>query len=191
MDINQLRNVLRKYENNIGNGQRRRQRQRTRTQSQSIRKVQQCISKTIKSQRCKKRTAHTKKCWIHLAAQDNLRIKPSNIPNAGKGLFAWKKDFKKGCKISKYTGRRLNKYQIDLKYGDETAKYAMCNGNKCIDANYTTDAAARFANDARRTGFRNNAILTGKNHFALKAKSNIHPHQEVLTPYGDAYWERD
>jgi hypothetical protein len=190
MDISQLRNVLRRYENNINNTQGQRRRQRKRTQSQSIRKVQQCTSNTIKSQRCKKRTAHTKKCWIHLAAQDNLRIKPSNIPNAGKGLFAWKKDFKKGSKISKYTGRRLNRYQIDLKYGDAIAEYAMCNGNKCIDANHTTDAAARFANDARKTGFRNNAILTGKNKFGLKAKSHIRPHQEVLTSYGDAYWEK-
>ena len=143
---------------------------------------------TIKSQRCKKRTAHTNKCWIHLATQDNLRIKPSNIANVGKGLFAWKKEFKKGSKISKYTGRRLNKYQIDLKYGDETAEYAICNDNKCVDSTYTTDAAARFANDARKTKFKNNAILTGKNNFALKAKANIQPHQEVLTSYGKEYW---
>ena len=186
MDINNLRNVLRRYEQNISVGGRKKRRKSE--QSQSIRKVQQCVSNTLKTQRCKKRTAHTNKCWIHLASQDNLRIKPSNITNAGKGLFAWKEGFKKGVKISKYTGRRLNKYQMDLKYGDKTAEYAICNGNKCVDATYTTDAAARFANDARKTNFRNNALLMGKNNFGLKAKTNIQPHQEVLTSYGKQYW---
>ena len=186
MDINRLRNVLKRYEKNISAGGKKRKKRSK--QSQSIRKVQQCTSNTIRAQRCKKRTAHTNKCWIHLATQDNLRIKPSNITAAGKGLFAWKEGFKKGVKISRYTGRRLNKYQIDLKYGDKTAEYAICNGNKCVDSNYTTDAAARFANDARKTNFKNNASLTGRNNFALKAKTNIQPHQEVLTSYGKEYW---
>jgi hypothetical protein len=66
-------------------------RRRRKTAKQSIRKSQQCLSNTQKDQQCRKRTAHTQKCWIHLAKQNNLRIKPSNIPNAGKGLFAWKK----------------------------------------------------------------------------------------------------
>ena len=58
-------------------------RRRRKTPKQSIRKSQQCVSNTLKEQRCRKRTAHTQKCWIHLAKQNNLRIKPSNIPNAG------------------------------------------------------------------------------------------------------------
>ena len=52
------------------------------------------VKATHKKKRCLKRTAHTSKCWIHLANEDNLRIKPSNIQNAGKGLFSWKKPFK-------------------------------------------------------------------------------------------------
>jgi hypothetical protein len=34
---------------------------------QSIRKSKQCIADTLKQQRCRKRTAHMPKCWIHLA----------------------------------------------------------------------------------------------------------------------------
>ena len=59
--------------------------------SHSICDVVQCKSNTVKKKRCRKKTAHTPKCWIHLANEDNLRIKPSNIQNAGKGLFSWKK----------------------------------------------------------------------------------------------------
>ena len=58
--------------------------------TQSIRKSKQCISNTIHNKRCRKRTAHTEKCWVYLAKYDNLRIKPSNVIGAGKGLFAWK-----------------------------------------------------------------------------------------------------
>jgi hypothetical protein len=123
-----------------------------------------------------------------LAKQDNLRVKLSTVPNTGEGLFAWKRPFKKNAEISKYTGQRLTKNEIDKKYGDETAKYAICNGNRCIDANYTTDAAARFANDAYGTRFKTNSYLKGRNHFRLKAKKKIKPHQEIFTSYGKDYW---
>ena len=63
-------------------------------QSQSTCDVFQCKSNTVKK-RCRKRTAHTSKCWIHLAKENNLRIKKSNIPNSGKGLFSWKNPFKR------------------------------------------------------------------------------------------------
>ena len=35
------------------------------------------------------------KCWIHLGNEHNLRIKNSEIPNAGLGLFSYKKPFEK------------------------------------------------------------------------------------------------
>ena len=65
-------------------------RRKKRIPSQSIRKSKQCIAETLYQRRCRKRTAHTHKCWIHLAKQDNLRIKPSGIINGGKGLYSWK-----------------------------------------------------------------------------------------------------
>jgi hypothetical protein len=50
-----------------------------------------------------------------LAKQDNLRIKPSNIINGGKGLFSWKNPIVRGAIISKYMGRHCTKKQIDKK----------------------------------------------------------------------------
>ena len=103
-----------------------------------------------KKKRCLKRTAHTSKYWIHLANEDNLRIKPSNIQNAGKGLFAWKKPIKRRQFIEEYTGEKTNLKKLNEKYGKKiVAQYSICDGpRKCWDAYKTTDGAPRFANDA-------------------------------------------
>ena len=62
--------------------------------------------------------------------------------------------------------RKRTKQQIDRKYGTGVAKYALCNARGCcVDANHTTDAAARFANDARNTPFENNSIIRGNRRF--------------------------
>ena len=157
---------------------------KSRLPSQSIRKSKQCIAETLYQRQCRKRTAHTPKCLIHLAKQDNLRIKPSGIINGGKGLFSWKKSIPRGAIISKYTGRRRSKQQIDQKYGNDVAKYVLCNAQgRCVDANHTTDA-----NDARNTPFKNNSIIRGNQMFRLKAKKRILPHREIFTSYGDQYW---
>ena len=120
--------------------------------SHSIRDVVQCKSNTIKK-RCRKRTAHTPKCWIHLSNEDKLCIKPSNIKNAGKGLFSWKKPIK--CKqfIVEYTGEKTMLKKLDNRYGVKTvAQYTTCDGPKrCWDAYKTTHGAPRFANDAGGT----------------------------------------
>jgi hypothetical protein len=165
-------------------------RRRRKTAKQSIRRAQQCVSNTLKEQRCRKRTAHTQKCWIHLAKQNNLRIKPSNIPNAGKGLFAWKKPIPRDTLISKYTGRKTNKKELDQKYGDRRADYAICNKRgRCLDATYTTDAAARFVNDSRGTSFQNNSKIKGNQVFKLKATKTIPANNEIFTSYGREYWQ--
>ncbi|CAB3977955.1 Hypothetical predicted protein [Paramuricea clavata] len=142
--------------------------------TQSIRKAQRCVADTLKKQQCKKRTAHTEKCWIHLAKQNNLRIKPSNIIGGGKGLYSWKKQIPRGNNIGKFTGRITTKKELDQLYGDVTAKYAVCNRRgQCINSNYTTDGAPQFANDARKTPFRNNAQIRGRQIFRLKASDAI------------------
>jgi hypothetical protein len=100
------------------------------------------------------------------------------------------KKIPRGTTIGKYTGRQLTKKQLDQRYGNETAKYALCNhrGN-CIDSNYTTDGAPRFSNDARKTPFQNNAKLRGsRTIFRLKASKTIPPNQEIFTSYGKKYW---
>jgi hypothetical protein len=162
---------------------------RHRQPSQSIRKSKQCASDTLLHRRCRKRTAHSPKCWIHLEKQNNLRIKPSSLINGGKGLYNWKKPIRKGSIISKYTGRYRTKQQIDKKYGDGRADYALCNSRgRCIDANHTTDGAARFVNDARNSPFQHNSVMRGDQMFRLKATAKIPSHNEIFTSYGREYW---
>jgi hypothetical protein len=178
-------NFLHKYEKQIF------EKPQVKKISQSIRKSQQCVANTLKDKQCRKRTAHTEKCWVHLAKQNNLRIKPSHLIGAGKGLYTWKRTIPRGTTIGKYTGRRVTQNQLDRQYGAATAKYAICNRRgQCIDSNYTTDAAPRFANDARKTPFQNNSKIKGtRTTFRLKASKTIPPNQEILTSYGKAYWQ--
>ena len=158
---------------------------------QSIRKSKRCISNTLKDAQCRKRTAHSEKCWIHLAAHDNLRIKPSNIINGGKGLFSWKKRIPSRRIIGKFTGRRRTKQQLDQRYGNQVAQYAICNRRgRCIDANHTTDGAVRFANDSHGSPFQNNAKIKGRNTiFRLKATKTIPANHEIFTSYDHKYWQ--
>jgi hypothetical protein len=164
---------------------------RRRVTRQSIRKSKRCISNTVKYVQCRKRTAHSEKCWVHLAAHDNLRIKPSNIINGGKGLFSWKKPIPRGRIIGKFTGRLRTKQQLDQRYGTQVAQYAICNSRgRCIDANHTTDGAVRFANDSRGSPFQNNAKIKGRNTILRsKATKAIPANQEIFTSYGRDYWQ--
>ena len=87
----------------------------------------------------------------HIHQNVNLRIKPSNIQNAGKGLFSWKKPFKRNQFINEYTGEKTTLKKLNNRYGEKiVAQYSICDGpKKCWDAYKTTHGAPRFANDAR------------------------------------------
>ena len=150
-----------------------------------------CEGFTLKNERCKKRTSMTNLCWIHLGKKLNLRVKKSNISNAGKRLFAYKKSIPKNKKIADYTGRHLTSSHVIAKYGDGLAEYVICDNGKCVDSNKTTDKVGRYANDARNSRFKYNSFLAGKNDkFYLKSGKRIRPHQEIFTDYGDEYWEK-
>ena len=71
-------------------------------------------------------------CFIHRKKEYKVSVKPSTIPNAGKGLFADdgsndnKIVFREGRKIVPYYGETLNKQQMDNRYGlTKTAPYAI------------------------------------------------------------------
>jgi hypothetical protein len=181
------RTLLQRFQDQLA----RIQRAQPRVATQSKRKAQRCVSNTLRDVQCRKRTAHTPKCWIHLARQDNLRVKPSQIIGAGKGLYTYKKPILQGRNISKYTGRRRTREEINRRYGASTAQYTVCNSRgQCLDANHTTDGAARFANDSHGSIFQNNSRLKGGDRrvFRLKATRRIAPNSEIFTSYGPQYW---
>ena len=66
---------------------------------------QQCIEINKNGKRCKKTTCiGTPFCWIHLQYIKKLKIKPSTIPNGGRGLFV----------VDKSAGNKLLFFQGDL-----------------------------------------------------------------------------
>jgi hypothetical protein len=189
MPARRPRTLLQRFQDQIARIQRA---NTVRVAPQSKRKAQRCISDTLRAVQCRKRTAHTPKCWIHLAKQENLRIKPSQVVGGGKGLYTWKNPILRGRNISKYTGQRRTVQELDRRYGSRVAQYAVCNSRgQCIDANHTTDGAARFANDSRGTIFQNNSTIKGGDRriFRLKSTRRIPAHSEIFTPYGAQYWE--
>ena len=124
-----------------------------------------------------------------------LSIKKSQIPSAGQGLWA-EKDFKRGEIIIKYDGERISWKECERRnmaqegYG---CYYLFISKNKCIDAQYTTWAQGRYANDAagliRKEGLRNNAkyeIIKGE--AFIKASRNIKAGEEIFVSYGRGYW---
>ena len=61
------------------------------TMSQSVRTCSQCTATTAAGTRCRKRTCRGPVCWQHAQSQHGLRVKPSQVQNAGFGLFATKR----------------------------------------------------------------------------------------------------
>ena len=105
--------------------------------NQSIRECDRCTAIAKSGSRCRNRTCKGKKCWIHTKKEDGLRVKRSQIPNSGFGLYSTKR-FGKGDKITNYTGEKLTKAAVDARYpGNVTAQYmyVMCRSNReCFDA---------------------------------------------------------
>ena len=119
------------------------------------------------------------------------------IPKAGLGLFAGKKLIKRKTSLGFYTGRRIRNQKLD-KYYPKTnlAPYAICESGrknaKCINTNYSTDSAPRYANDImskKKTNMDMKNVGNRKKYipkaFAIK---NIKPNQEIYY-YGPQYWK--
>jgi hypothetical protein len=122
-----------------------------------------------------------------------LRVKPSKVPDGGKGLFASKARkhdpdvvFKANQKIAPYEGKVYdNEEQLEEENPDNA--YILQVGKKFIDASDPHSGPARFANDCHKTKFKCNAKLTSKGN--LVAAKPIKDGQEILTSYGKAYWK--
>ena len=95
----------------------------------SVRTCDRCTGTTKAGNRCKNRTCRSGLCWQHLKKVKNLRIKPSQIPNAGLGLWTTKR-FKANEKVDVYSGEELTRAQLDARYpGAEPAVYTICIGD--------------------------------------------------------------
>ena len=157
----------------------------------------QCTGTAANGARCKKRACiGVPKCWMHLLKDHSLRIKPSTVAGAGKGLFAMKRDaaanavvFKKDQKIIDYHGEPpINQQTLTTRYGDYTAPYAIQIGT---GDRYENSACRRGVGALANHRSNPNAKLAYRHwptHAALlKAIKNIRNGQEILVSYGGNY----
>ena len=58
---------------------------------------------------------------MHAKSQHGLRVKPSQIQNAGLGLYATKR-LAKNARIAPYTGETQTRAQVKAQYGTDTGR---------------------------------------------------------------------
>lgn len=124
--------------------------------------------------------------------EDQLVVKKSTLPGAGKGLFT-KKFIPKGTKIVEYKGRITTWKDVNHQKG-ENGYIFYVKRDHVIDAAPYKKALARFANDAsginKVRGISNNSEYKeyGLRVFIV-AKKDIAPGSEILVDYGKDYWK--
>ncbi len=125
--------------------------------------------------------------------EKHLEVKPSQIPNAGNGLFT-NVFIPKGENIVEYKGRITTWKEVSEQ--DNNNLYIMHVTDKhVIDASKNKKAFARYANDAngltKIKGLKNNGIYVhdDENRVFIEAKRDIQAGEEILVGYGSDYWK--
>ena len=93
--------------------------------NQSMKECQRCSATTKAGSRCRNRTCRGTTCWQHLKSKKGLRVKQSQVPHGGLGLWTTKR-YKPNEKIGKYKGEKLTKAQVNQRYGSRTGEYVYC-----------------------------------------------------------------
>lgn len=163
-------------------------------------KCQRCEAKTASGKQCTRKVCMgLTRCWSHSRSDLHLAVKPSTIPQAGKGLFAIrtkkkgltseqlkKPIFKPNDKIAPYLAEQVSRRVLDDRYGGYTAPYALSVGEgqntRLIDAACQRGIAA-FANSKPLS--RSNAKLAKSGN--LVATKNIYDGSEIFANYGSKY----
>ena len=122
---------------------------------------------------------------------DQLFVKTSTIPGAGKGLFT-KKLIPKGTCITEYIGKITTWKDADHDDGNNLYIYYVTR-NHVIDGN-GSKALAQYANDGsgfkKIKGIKNNTeYIQKKKRVFIYSIRDIQPGEEILVPYGKEYWD--
>jgi SET domain-containing protein len=123
-----------------------------------------------------------------------LKVKTSQLPGAGKGLFT-DKPIKKNTKIIEYKGEIIDWKEYEKRVKEDKDGYLFfVNKKRCIDAFPTPQHKARFANDAaglrRIKGLKNNSSyeVFGEQCFIV-ADRDIEAGEEIFVSYTKEYWD--
>ena len=133
---------------------------------------------------------HAPFCRFHLREQLGLDVAPSEIPGAGRGLFSLTAR-SKGNHIIEYMGELISGDETERRYpkGDVGVYCLALSSSVFLDAALFRGVGAS-ANASRR-GVRPNARFVthpSGTSARLEATRGIKPNQEIIVPYGAAYW---
>lgn len=123
-----------------------------------------------------------------------LKVKTSQLPNAGKGLYTTT-PIKKGEKIIEYLGEIIDWKEYLKRVDKNEDGYLFFISKKlCIDAYNTPQHIARYANDAaglsRVKGLNNNSKYDIENNRCfIVATKNISANSEIFVTYTKEYWD--
>lgn len=129
-------------------------------------------------------------CHVHLYHQKHLKIKPSAIPGAGKGLFAAKPGggndivFRAGDRIIEYAGEAIDQPTLDHRYGNYTAPYGLMRQRNQYEDAACKRGVGSLANH-KPASQANAKYSIGRNppRMNLLATKNIRNGQEVCCSY--------
>lgn len=125
---------------------------------------------------------------------DYLYIQPSQIPNAGNGLFTVVDIFKDEV-ISKFHGEVLTDEEVAIRVENEVDQYFIGMLDGRIMDSRNVHCFAKYANDAiafPNSAFKNNSKITIDEHdtVCLIATRNIKAGSEIFCSYGKRYWKK-
>lgn len=131
---------------------------------------------------------------IDVPEEDYLYVQPSQIKNAGNGLFT-AIDIEEGEVVSKFIGEIISDEEAKKRaeLGDDDYFMMLPTGNT-LDCK-KTECFAKFANDAEGipSGFKNNTFISmdDDDNVVLVAKRDIKSGEEIFTGYGKSYWQKN
>ena len=146
-----------------------------------------CNATTTQGRPCKRHTCKfAPKCHSHT----KVAVQPSNIPGAGRGLFA-RDDIRANEVVANYTlgTQRLTPAQFRQQYPNGRATHVWASrGNRVYyDASDASKSVAGMANTGRAYGTKrhNNAKITERG--TIRALEPIPRGREILVSYGKGY----
>lgn len=131
---------------------------------------------------------------IDASESDYLYIAPSQLPNAGNGLYTATPIYKDEV-IAVFKGEILTDRQIALRIKKGKDKYFIRMLDGSIMDSMKTDCFAKYANDAEgfsKSVYRNTGKITidEDDNVCITALRNIKKSEEIFCGYGKKYWKK-
>ena len=153
---------------------------------------QQCGVVKADGSRCRNRVCvGVPYCHVHLFYKKHLKIKPSTIPGAGKGLFAARPNagddivFRRGDVVVEYGGESIDRATLDHRYGRYTAPYGLQRRADLFENAACKRGAGSLANH-KPLSQANARYSVGRDRMNLVATKNIRNGQEIFCCYTGA-----